>query len=758
MTPPARPAESKTVTGVTQTGKTGDTRTATIARPSPDSMVADAKGVATTGPDAQVPPPPATTPSAPPKVASDAEVAKGIADFTSGNMSASELNALLAGGAAPPGADPATLPPAAAVIPEGTLLTVAAANAALDAIPGQRLPPWTGELRLSGTDWLGLIQRSSSNASMRQMLADLRVMSSNPGFADPMMYHRPMSLAEIPAALIEARVQDTLPDRREAFALAQVDCTQTSWLARSGVILAVVARDTQDPARIAQVNAILDAFTTFVPLQRPGAELYDPNVPVVAGGEGVWLATAWGIRGIVTMSSVMGDLVPTELRERIQKQIRDEVRRICEDWRDKRGWFARVRAVGSNQWIEVNLALIEATLFLGDPNLLPAYNLGVENLVASLKVNGSAGEFLEGFAYAQATMGMVHEVIGDMREIGDTRASGTPFAKNNWRWFAQMHMPGAMVVNCSDNRQSFLPDYCFTVPYSSFAEAAMASGEDDAVATMRFFYPSPKSIGSLDALRYADYLASSSVPAQARLPLAAYFPALQLVMWRTAFEPIEAPQTALALWLKGGTTVEGHGRREQGHLSIHCGNRVVMSNCGTTEYGSAEYTLGYAGTGGSNVMQIGGVDPTSRPVDVPMFIHALDAAGGDIDIDMSTAYVGANCQRNVTWSTTATTGTFKITDQVGLSQTAGRGSEFYRFHTGSIDPVTIAGSGTRWTVTWPGTSVSIESDSPIEIDQVEQADKLGPPDHHQAIRIFSTGQTDRLTLVTTVSVDRSVTN
>jgi hypothetical protein len=741
---------------VNQAGKPSESRTSTIARPTPASVIADAKGVATTGPDAASSKPPATSPPAvTTKPPSDAEVAKGIADFTSGDISARALTELLAGGNSPSGAAQA-----AAQIPEVTRLTIDAATAAYNSIRGQKLPLWTGELRNSGTDWTGLFQRAASNATMRQMLTQLRDVTGSTGFADPMWFTRPMTLAEIPPALIEARVADVQNGRKQLFALAQVDCMQTSWLARNGVLLAVIARDTQSPERIAQVVAVLEGVNRMVPLQRPGAELYDARVPISADGrgEGVWLATAWGIRGIVEICSIMGDLIPAELRDRLRTQVRDEVRRICEDWRDQRPWFVRVNTPGSNQWMEVNLGLIEATLFLGDPLLLPAYNLGVENLNASLKSQGAAGEFLEGFAYAQATMGMIHETMAAMRVIGDLRIAGSPFAQNNWRWFAQMHLPGAMVVNCNDNRQSFLPDYCFSVPYSSFAEAAMASGESDAAATMRFLYPNPRPIGSLDALRYADYLASNTTPAQARLPLFVHFPAEQLVVWRTAFEPIEAPQTALALWLKGGTTAEGHCRREQGHFAIHCGNRVVMSNCGTTEYSASDYTSGFAGPAGSNVMQIGGLTPTSQPVDAPMIIHSLGPNGGDIDIDMTNAYVGASCIRNVVWSTTPTTGTFKITDNVGLSSAAVGGSEFYRFHTGSIDRVTIAGSGTRWTVSWPGTMMNIESNAPITLEQVEQADTLGPPNHHQAIRVFATTQADRMTLTTTVLVDRSVTN
>ena len=106
------------MTGTTQAGKPDSTRTATIDRPSTTSVVADAKGVATTGPAAKpapAQPKPVDVAVAPEtaKPVTDAQIAKGIADFTSGTTSAEELTRLLAGG----GGAPVTEPPAQPITP-----------------------------------------------------------------------------------------------------------------------------------------------------------------------------------------------------------------------------------------------------------------------------------------------------------------------------------------------------------------------------------------------------------------------------------------------------------------------------------------------------------------------------------------------------------------------------------------------------------------------------------------------------------------
>lgn len=738
---PAKPSAAKTVVGTSKGGKLPTTTVASIGRPSASSTASDATAVATTGPGAAIPPGAGPSPEA---------LAQSIVDLANGKIPASEFSKRIAG------ENSNEQPPAApsAQIAEITRLTIEAANQALAVIPGQKTTPFAGTLQFVKTDWDGLFSRANGNDSMQQMLAQFRALANQAGFKDITRYQRPMTLAEIPADLVDGRLSNVPLDRRSAFGLAMVDCAQTSWLASNGVTLAVVAKSTRDPEQLSRAVGMLEELSKYTPLQRPGTTIWDPNVPVTAGGEGVWLATAWGISAIVDISSALGEHVPVNLRDRLRLQLREEVQRICVDWRDARPWFVKSRYVVSNQWIEPSIALIKACLFLGDPALLPAYNLGVENLLASLNAHGVAGEFLEGVSYAEMSLMSTHEIIGKMRLNGDTRTISTHFAKNNWRWFAQMHLPGAMLVNCNDSGRSEVPDYCMTVPFSSFGAAAIASGSDDAIAMLRFMYPSPKPIGALEALKYADYLASSSVPANITLPTFQYFPGQQMVVWRSEFQPVAAPQTALALWMKGGTTSENHVRREQGNLSIYCGDRVVLSNCGTPYYSDPAYATAYANAAGSNIMQVDQLPSTGHAVNAPLFVNSLNASGGSVTIDTSAAYVGATCTRDITWNIA---GSVRIDDRARLGISSVAGQEFYRFHTGSAESLTISGAGKSWTISWRGASMTITADKNIRVEQATKADKLQAPFHHQAILISVPTSTDSLYLTTELLVDRSIT-
>ncbi len=718
--------------------------TAVIARPTATSTAADAIAVVTTGPTS-------STPSrVAPLTPSSNQIAKALAALADGTITAADFTAILAGGAAPTERQPATSP----VIPELTRLTIEAANQALAQIPGPRVATYTGALNFVATDWNALLQRAGNSQSTRSMLEQFKEMANQPAFQNVSNYKRPTTIAEIPSELKDGRLANVALAKRETFALAMVDCSQTSWLSSNGVLLALTAKYTQNPEQLSRAVNMLEEVNKYVPLQRPGTTIWEPNVAMPEGGDGVWLATAWGISAIVDISTILGDSVPVELRDRLRLQLREEVKRICQDWRDRRPWFVKSRCVVSNQWIEPSIGLIKACLFLGDPLLLPAYNLGVENLLASLQSHGQNGEFLEGFSYAQMSLLPIHEIIGKMRLAGDSRCISVPFVKNNWKWFAQMHQPGKMLVNCGDSGRSELPDYCFTVPFSSFSAAAMASGDPDAQAMIRFLYPDPKPIGALEALKYADYLLENSGAGQVRLPTFAFFPSQQLVTWRTEFQPIASIQTALSIWAKGGTLKENHVHREQGHLSIYNGDRIVLMNCGTPFYNDPNYVSGFASSAGSNIMQVDQLAPSGMAVSAPLAVNRLDANGGDISIDSSGAYLGATCTRNISWDQT---GLVKIVDQANLSSAVPSGTEFYRFHTGSSESLNITGSGKLWNVTWRGTTMKITSDKPIEVIQITSPDKVTAPFQHQTILINVQQQTNSLVLTSELIIDRSIT-
>jgi hypothetical protein len=698
-------------------------------------------------------------PEPPPAPPSDAALNQAITDFAAGRITGSDLESVLAGepialaagdAQQPPGTPPNTPP----VVPEVTRLTIEAANAALAQIRGgPKTAPYQGTLRYVGTDWNALFQRAASNSEMNALVQDLVGAMSHPDFADLSSLQRAFTLSALSPKFLDGQTASVRSDRKELFALSMSDAAQTSWLRRNGFLMAVAAKRTNNPEHVSRVLKLLEILNSYQPLQRNGRSAHDLSVPIDPRGEGVWLATAWGISAIVDILTALGDAVPPDLRTRLTDQIRTEIRRICEDWRDQVPWFARTRYVQSNQWMEVSAGLIKGCLFLGDPELLPAYNLGVDNILCSLAAHGSNGEYLEGLNYAQAILGPVLEVTEQMRLSGDARAAGSTFASNNWKWFAHMHLPAMHSVNCGDARDSMLPSYCKNVPYSSFSAAARAVGSPSA-STMRFLYPNPTPIGALEALLYADFLSVNAGSSQVSIDTFAYFPGQELVVWRNRFEPIANGQTAFTLWVKGGTIREDHVRREQGHVSIGVGARTVISNCGTSDYLDPLYVSNYGGSAGSNIMQIGQLEVTHKTINAPVTVNTLGPAGGEVDMNTSAAYINTTCTRNVSWDSA---GNVRIIDNVSLPSAAASGTEIYRFHTGSAAPLNISGSDKEWDVTWTGTTLHLSADSPIVVDQVTSPNKIKAPFQHQTIRIKTKDGTARLQLVSDFVIDLSVT-
>lgn len=619
-----------------------------------------------------------------------------------------------------------------------------------DASRGRRTSDWTGTLAYPGTDWNAIFALSQASPPLRQYLFSLDGSARTSIAAPSSLYRRPATLADINSTILDARAA-SLGGNREQFALAMADCSQADFVRTKGVELALMAVYTNNPDYLSKSIEMLDAMLEHQPLQRPGWTLTSATSQLPAGGDGVWLATHWGISGIVDMLNILGDRVPPSTRESLKTMLRAEVERIVRDWADKRPWYVRGRTITSNQWIEPNVGLVKACLYLGDPELLAAYNMGVENLAMTIEALGADGAFLEGFSYASMTLGPLFDVLRDLKSNGDLRCHGFPFVNNAWRWMLQMHMPGRQLVNSYDSRMSRLPDWAVTTPLPSLASAALASSDPAAMQTLKSLFP--KGIGSIAGIRYEAAMEASAGTAE--LPTFAFFQSQQQLVWRTAWQaPAAASQTALGMWLRGGSSKESHTHRDQGQVSIYCGNRIVLMDCGTPDYSDPQLNEKYAQAAGHGIMQIGELLPRGTAVNAPVSVNQLSATGGSAKIDTTAAYRGVTlCTREVTWSES---GAFAILDNVALASTAPAGTEFYRFHAGTADPVAISGGGSEWTVSWRGTSMRISADRAITVDQVDWPDATRAPFHHQAIIIRASAEGQGLTLSTQISVDRSI--
>ena len=560
---------------------------------------------------------------------------------------------------------------------------------------------------------------------------------------DPKVFTRPTSLAEILPSQLDGRFQNAGANA-ETFALAMADCAQTSRLQVVGVQTALYAAFTEDPIYIARCVAMLQAANQWVPLQRPGSTLHDPNLQMPEGGDGVWLATNWGINGIVDMMSILGDRVPLDLRQSLREQLRSEVRAVCKDWKDRRPWYVKVRAVRSNQWIEPNVGLVKACLFLEGTELLSAYNLGVENLAETLSNFGADGAFPEGVSYAQMTLGTMFDVVQAVCLAGDSRLNNSQFVQNSWQWWVHMVMPGRRLVNCDDSGMGELPSWAITTPLSGMVGAGLASSDARALPTLKALFPRGNS--TIAGVRYQAAISEVTEISMSDVPTFGSFPSQQLLTWRSVLEAPSAAQSAWAIWVKGGSLSEGHVQRDQGQVSVYDGDVPVLIDCGTPSYDNPTIEGNFALAAGHGIMQVGERMPRSVPVDAPMTIQRLDRDGGELAIDLTSAYTSCTaCTRGVSWGLTRSV---TIEDAVLFRASVPAGTEVYRFHTGSAVAVDISQEASGWVIKWGTYEMSIYASVPVIVEQVSWPDRVREPFTHQALKIRTVSPTSAVSLTT----------
>lgn len=624
------------------------------------------------------------------------------------------------------------------------------ARRALEAVGPRRLAPWDGRLVAPPSRWAAILERARDDPRIRGLLLGMDAEVEATLRCDPRSYRRAISIDGILPSMRDSSI-GRAGRNGLTYALAMSDCAQADFLREHGVQLAIAAAYLQRQDMIDRCVEILREVAKWRPLQRPGWTLYEDGRRMPPGGDGVFLATSWGVGGIVDMLTVLGDRVPADLRDRLRGLLREEVATIARDWADRRPWYVSGRAVASNQWAEPNVALVRACLFLGDEGLRDAYELGAENLAATLAASGQDGAFLEGVGYAQMTMGSVCDAVAEMQRAGDARLASMPFMRGFWRWFLHMHMPGRRLVNCFDSKVSELPAWAITTPLGALVSAAIASGDPEALPALRSMFPEGNSTPA--GIAYAAAISGVRAgPPASSIPAFAHFPSERVVAWRSRFEPPSARQTAMGVWVRGGSTDErNHAHRDQGHVSVYAGDRVVLMECGSPDYADPDYDPKYAEAAGHSIMQLGEVRPRGTPVDAPLTVRRLDAQGGAVEVDSTRAYLSAaRCVRIVEWDSA---GKVAIDDSVELRSAADAGAEWYRFHLGASEAVTIAGSGREWSVAWPGCRMRITASLPVSVEQCEWPDRTARPYRHRALRVRSPGAETRLELRTELAVE-----
>jgi hypothetical protein len=99
-----------------------------------------------------------------------------------------------------------------------------------------------------------------------------------------------------------------------------------------------------------------------------------------------------------------------------------------------------------------------------------------------------------------------------------------------------------------------------------------------------------------------------------------------------------------------------------------------------------------------------------------------------------------------------------IVDEVSLTAAKPTTTEFYRFHTGTAERLSISGGGADRNIAWKGTSMRISANKSISADQIDGPGATRAPHRHQVGRILSNSSAQELTLSTNITVDLWIVN
>jgi hypothetical protein len=598
--------------------------------------------------------------------------------------------------------------------------------------------------------WDQLFELAATKPEVLQILNSAVVSANQIVAMDPSCYRRALRFEDIPSNAVDTLALSA-GTNKEARALSISDCTQANFLRSHGVTLALAVRHAGRAEHVARMNEILVSTLQWVPFQRPGWSLGSASSSLSSGGDGVNMATSWSIIGLVDILEILGDRIPGDLRTDLKNSLRRELASIVDTWACARAWYVPSGAVVSNQWIDPNTAAIQACLYLRDDRLRPVYEFAVQNLSRSLNALQPDGAFLEGWSYAQMSLPMLFRAVNETAKVGDTRLQSAPFVRNSWRWMLCAQMPGGNLVSSGDSRMAVLPNWAAKAPLDAIAMAALSSGTPDAIPSVRALFPECGVWSS--ASTYASRVASAAPLSSPAISPWGYFPSQQLVTWREEWSTPLARGKDIGLWIKGGSLLESsHGQRDQGQVSIYCGETPILMERGTPDYGDADYVAEFASARGHGIMQVDPVVPSNRAVDAPAQVEHLDHTGGKVRVNLSAVYRTTRlCDREVQWSRG---GPILITDSVEFSALQPAGTEIYRFHLGTSDLPQVVGSANEWTVSWNSASIRLTSLTPIQVEAVQMRNLVRQPGVHYALIIRVADSSSGLVLATEVTVHR----
>jgi hypothetical protein len=459
-----------------------------------------------------------------------------------------------------------------------------------------------------------------------------------------------------------------LPDKEwEIFCLSQGDNNAGGLLKVELPRLAAAATLTGGAKLFERICAQLAELATWSPLERRGWSLNNSK-PRFKGDDGAWLGTGWLVRAIAdTVELLPPDKLPPELRAALEARLADELALMEKDWVTKRPWYVRGEAAHSNQWILPNEALVRACLFLGVKRHRETYEAGVARLLRSMDVQGSDGEFVEGLRYSGLSLESLYSIARATARTGDNRLLVHPFLQKFPTWLAHHFQPGGFLINAFDAPGSSRGN--LSRDQNLFATAAFVTGSPHALWGLR----TRAGFGdTLDAMLAANIPASrASAP-----PLFANCAKATRLNWRSSWDD----DTATGLWLRGGHTTDYHDHMDRGHVNFIIGQRALLIESGTLNYGVPNNATHLRSVAGHNVLQVGDAAPekltpaalkhagqilTRENRAAPITVDRMDETGGAATVDASACYESvARWKRRVEWNRTVVT----IEDEVELKQ------------------------------------------------------------------------------------------
>jgi hypothetical protein len=502
---------------------------------------------------------------------------------------------------------------------------------------------------------------------------------------------------------------------RTIFAQAMSDHAACNTLSSELPLLATAWRLSREESFRLRLIEQLTEMSTWSPLQRPGWTLFQGGTLPPDGKDGNWLATGTGIRALADTFEVLGpEFLPNELKIKFDHLLAAEIADIVEDWKVKRTWFIHYNNTITNQWVLPTEGLIRACLMLGRQNHLQAYELGVENLMASLDSHSPSGAFEEGIHYAEFTARSLYSAARAMAMDGDDRALSHPFLQNYPVWHIHHAQPGGSYINCFDafsaargNKQLLSPllslaAICTRHPATRWAFKNLVPPATDLPGLLTYLLPPAQ---------------PEDVP-----PLFAMYERACRVNWRNSWEP-----DASGVWIRGGHPTDQHDHQDRGHINFIIRGRPILIEAGTPAYHNPRLSTHYASGLGHNVLQLGVALPSAEArsrelppgwqkikTTAPLTVHNLTSSGGSIEVDGSQAYDHlTRWIRKVQWTDRSLTAEDEVVLESGYPDIV-----LFRWHLGTEESVSIpTQTGLSLTAQWPDAQLTLSANVPLILSQ-----------------------------------------